>query len=30
MQLDKLDKDKALVLVQSDTGGLNLQAIQLP
>ena len=30
MQLDKLGKDRALVLVQSETGGLNLQAIQLP
>lgn len=30
MQLDKLGKDRALVLVQSDTGGLNLKAIQLP
>ena len=29
-QLDKLDKDHALVLVQSDSGSLNLQAIQLP
>jgi hypothetical protein len=30
MQLDKLGKDKALILVQSDSGGLNLKAIQLP
>ena len=30
MQLDKLDKERALVLVQSDGGGLSLQAIQLP
>ena len=29
-QLDKLDKDHALVLRQTDTGSLNLQAIQLP
>lgn len=29
-QLDKLDKDHALVLVQSDSGSLNLKAIQLP
>ncbi|HEY2892965.1 MAG TPA: hypothetical protein VGJ16_02085, partial [Pirellulales bacterium] len=30
MQLDKLDKDHALVLVQSDEGALNLQSVQLP
>ncbi len=30
MQLDKLDKDHALVLVLSDSGSLNLQSIQLP
>ena len=30
VQLDKLDKDHALLLVQSDGGGLNLQAIALP
>ena len=29
-QLDKLDKDHALVLVQSDGGSLSLKAIQLP
>jgi len=29
-QLDKLDKDHALLLVQSDSGSLNLKAIQLP
>jgi hypothetical protein len=30
MQLDKLDKDHALVLVQSDEGSMNLQSVQLP
>lgn len=30
MQLDKFDKDHALVLVQSDEGSLNLQSVQLP
>jgi hypothetical protein len=30
VQLDKLDKDHALLLVQSGTGAMNLQAIQLP
>jgi hypothetical protein len=30
MQLDKLDKDHALLLVQVDGGPLNLQTIQLP
>jgi hypothetical protein len=29
-QLDRLDKDHALLLVRSDSGSLNLQAIQLP
>ncbi len=29
-QLDKLDKDHVLLLVQSDSGSLNLKAIQLP
>jgi hypothetical protein len=29
-QLDKLDKDHALVLKQTDTGSLNLEAIELP
>jgi len=29
-QLDKLDKDHALVLVQSDEGSMNLQSVQLP
>ncbi len=30
VQLDKLDKDHALLLVQSESGGLNLQSVQLP
>ncbi len=30
VQLDKLDKDHALLLVLSDTGAMNLQAIALP
>jgi hypothetical protein len=30
VQLDKLDKDHALLLVQSDSGALNLEAVQLP
>ncbi len=30
MQLDKLDKDHALLLVQSDSGALNLESVQLP
>ncbi len=29
-QLDRLDTDRALLLVRSDTGSLSLQAIQLP
>ena len=29
-QLDRLDKDHALLLVQSDAGGLNLTTIELP
>jgi hypothetical protein len=29
-QLDKLDKDHALVLVQSESGSMNLQSVQLP
>ncbi len=29
-QLDKLDKDHALVLVQTDTGSMNLKAVALP
>ncbi len=29
-QLDKLDQDHALVLVQTDSGSLNLEAIELP
>ena len=29
-QLDRLDKDHALVLLQSDTGAMSLKAIQLP
>jgi hypothetical protein len=29
-QLDKLDKDHALVLVQSDSGSMNLQTVALP
>ncbi|MEX2114781.1 MAG: hypothetical protein WD845_16430 [Pirellulales bacterium] len=30
VQLDKLDKDHALLLVQSDSGALNLESVQLP
>jgi hypothetical protein len=30
VQLDKLDKDHALLLVQSDSGSLNLESVQLP
>ncbi len=29
-ELDRLDKDHALVLLQSDTGALALKSIQLP
>ena len=29
-QLDKLDKDHALVLVQTDSGTMNLEAVDLP
>jgi hypothetical protein len=29
-QLDRLDKDHALVLIQADGGALNLQSIELP
>jgi hypothetical protein len=29
-QLDRLDKDNALVLIKSDAGGFSLKAIPLP